>query len=95
MTKHPHDTLIRAWLDGKPVQYLDPADRWVDLAAPSAVTKTPHFYPDCSYRLKPRVARYRIGTLNGRILAADTLLDAAVLDRKGIVWLGDWVEVVL
>lgn len=92
--KHPHDTLIRAWLDGKPVQYLQDG-LWLDLATPSAVTKTPHFYPDCSYRLKPLVARYRIGTLNGRILAADTLLDAAVLDRKGIVWLGDWQDVTL
>ena len=84
---HPHDPLIRAWLDGQPVQYLQ-GEVWIDIEPPAAVSKTPHFYPDCSYRLKPIQLRYRLG-----LLVADTLLDADVLARRGVTWLGDWQNV--
>lgn len=94
MTKHPHDALIRAWLDGRTVQYLQ-GDLWVDLAAPGLVSKAPHFYLDCSYRLKPLNLRYRLGVLDNQVVCANTLIHATVLERRGTVWLGEWTEVTL
>jgi hypothetical protein len=58
---HPHDEVIRAWLDGKTVQSLDVAG-WYDVSpAPNSVT----FHAVRQYRIKPApvVFRYRIGLL--------------------------------
>lgn len=59
MNKHPHDELIRAWLDGRPVQYRQ-GDLWLDLEPASTVNKLPHFYRDWEYRRKPEVLRLRV-----------------------------------
>lgn len=98
---HPHDKLIRAWLDGSSVQYLDGAV-WHDLQPAEHVAKMPHFYRDSAYRLKPVHLRVRQalmrssadGRIQSRIAVAHTLEEETKLarDRGFVRWLGDWVD---
>jgi hypothetical protein len=92
---YPHDAMVRAWLDGKTVQWLDVDDTWVDLAPPDAVKKMPLFYPTSKYRLKPITVRIRIGVMaNGNPALAASLQQADLLERRDgfLRWLTDWQE---
>lgn len=55
--KHPHDEVIRAWLDGKEVQFFDPIDQdWitiVDVKAWVELGENPDFNLSQQYRVKP------------------------------------------
>ena len=98
--QHPHDQLIRAWLDGRAVQYYD-ADRggiWIDLEPPHMCSKLPHFYAHGQYRLKPVILRFRVGLNTSlepfavrSVMAEHAAERAEWFDR----WIGDWQEVVL
>lgn len=93
---HPHDTLIRAWLDGKTVQYKSVAGNWLDLQPPGIVEKLPHFYVTDDYRLKPTVTRYRVWlSTEGTPHIASSLQQADVAEKRPTFacWLADWVEV--
>jgi hypothetical protein len=94
---HKHDTLIRAWLDGKTVQFkLDGV--WADLSAPEAVEKCPHFYPDSEYRLKPVTVRYRVWVDKlGAPHIASTLMQSDTVEKLPTFgrWLHEWTEAVL
>ena len=50
--KHPHDEVIRAWLDGKTVQ-LKYNGEWFDLGAVTSRKPVPYFDPHKEYRIKP------------------------------------------
>ena len=100
--KYPHDELVRAWLDGKTLQYLD-GDVWIDIPNANVADKLPHLYrkQDC-YRIKPVTVRYRVALLKFTdprdgyyTLAADSLQEERELsDRNDFVrWLTDWTEV--
>jgi len=102
--KHPHDALIRAWLDGHTVQYLERdvigGDLWRDLDPPHRVAKLPHFYVADQYRLKPFSARVRHALLRqgaaSTVGTAVSLEAAALLERADnfVRWLDDWQEIV-
>ena len=57
--KHPHDAVIRAWLDGKTVQRQHHlSGKWLDIPAHN-ICWVAFFNPEDSYRIKPTVAKYR------------------------------------
>lgn len=43
---HKHADLIKAWADGKNIEYKDYEGNWVDASCPS-------WNPACEYRIKP------------------------------------------
>ena len=98
--KYPHDELVRAWLDGKTLQYLD-GDVWIDIPNANVADKLPHLYRSSTgYRIKPVMVRYRVALLaqsNGEHCpaAVDSLQEEHRLQgRPGFVrWLTDWTEV--
>jgi len=90
---HPHDPLIRAYLDGKPVQFLD-GNEWRDIEPADSIKKMPHFYRDGEYRLKPQVIRYRVYVTNGCVGVIQTLEQERKLPAH-VRWLTEWQEVVL
>lgn len=100
---YPHDPLIRAWLDGKAVQYraID-SDLWLDIEPAATARKLPHFYADGSteYRLKPVTVRYRVALLGNLPLGYWTNTVESLLDERDLTaspdfirWLTDWIEV--
>ena len=98
--RHPHDKLIRAWLDGERIQYLAEPGVWADLESAGSVTKLPHFYTDREYRVTPIEVRYRLCWMRDdtpRLAIACSLQQAAVLarDPKFGGWHGDWTVAVL
>ena len=105
-TKHPHDALIRDWLDGRAIQYRPAGsdDPWLTMSAPHATKKMPHFYTDGSteYRRKPETVRYRVALMDPvkigqkqRCFVVETVeSETLTATHKGFVrWLTDWVEV--
>ena len=98
--KYPHGALVRAWLDGKTLQYLD-GEVWVDIPNADVADKLPHLYRSSTgYRIKPVTVRYRVALLardNGEhyTLSVDSLQQERELsDRNYFVrWLTDWTEV--
>ena len=96
MSKHPHDPLIRAWLDGKTVQYRAETGVWVDLSGPDEVHKSPHWYADSEYRLKPVTVRYRLWLAHDdRAHLSTSLAQADVAEKLPSfrTWLTDWTAV--
>ncbi len=106
--KYPHDALVRAWLDGKTIQYLEHIEGrnvWLDMDGPGVATKMPHFYPNFEhYRVKPAVIRYRVALVTHKgmheptfTLIANNLEDEhRMLKAYSLVrWLTDWTEVVV
>jgi hypothetical protein len=92
---YPHDAMVRAWLDGKDVQWLDVDGTWVNLSPPDAVKKMPLFSPSSKYRLKPVSVRVRIGVMaNGHPHIAASLQQADLLERRDefLRWLTEWQE---
>lgn len=101
MSKYKHDAILRAWLDGKAIQYLPTGtDVWLDIEPASTATKTPHLYTDgrAEYRLKPIVLRYRVALVSDEgywTTTADSLLEAHDIEERGdfVKWVSDWIEV--
>lgn len=51
---HPHAEVIKAWLDGYPVQYLNPTtDKWCDYFLEFKDNNLPSFFLSRQYRIKP------------------------------------------
>ena len=91
---YKHDTLIRAWLDGKTVQYRNGL-LWVDMPSVSEATKMPHFYQCDEYRLKPIEIRVRLALLkNYRTAVVHSLEEEIVIERTPsfLRWMSDWEE---
>ena len=90
---YPHDAIVRQWLNGVPVQYLKDGI-WINLPAPDAADKMPHFYRSTVYRVKPRAIRFRVADLGhaGRPAAAFDEREAFTIENSpGFVrWLTDW-----
>lgn len=62
--KHPADAAIRAWLDGKSIQWQNPGFKWwVDVApiGPKNIS-LPFFGVQTNYRIKPEpiILRYKV-----------------------------------
>ena len=106
--KYPHDELVRAWLDGRKVQYLDTSGHvlggiWVDIEGPDVAEKMPHFYRHGTrYRIKPVTLRYRVAMMkggNGGLFnrSASCLADEREIERdeKFVRWITYWIEVVV
>lgn len=98
--RHPHDALIRAWLDGQVVQYncLE-SGIWLDIEPASTVDKLPHFYrAGTEYRLKPVVVRVRNALMrDGRrswVVACNTLEEERMTGQHPSFarWLDEWRE---
>lgn len=105
-TKHPHDALIRDWLDGHVIQYRPTGsdDPWLEMASAASARKMPHFYTDgtTEYRRKPVTVRYRVALMNPlkigqrqHCFAVETVeAETLTATHKGFVrWLTDWTEV--
>lgn len=97
--KYPHDALVRAWLDGKTLQYLD-GDVWIDIAGRDTADKMPHLYrTGTDYRVKPVTVRYRVALmahLDGMFtMNAGSLQEEREMSKHSdfIRWLTDWAEV--
>ncbi len=100
--KYPHDALVRAWLDGKTLQYLD-GDVWIDIAGRDTADKMPHLYrTGTDYRVKPVTVRYRVALFEPVGMAGSysaVATSSLVGERElracdGFVrWLTDWTEV--
>jgi hypothetical protein len=98
MTMHKHDALIRAWLDGKTVQYTAYDGAWTDLTGPDAVESLPRFYAASTYRLKPVAVRYRVWVDKlGAPHIASTLMQSDTVEKLPTFgrWLHEWTEAVL
>lgn len=101
--KYPHDELVRAWLDGKTIQFRERDDIWLDMDGPDVATKMPHFYRHgTQYRIKPVTIRYRVAMMkvgNGGLFnrSASCLTDEREIERdeKFVRWITDWIEVVV
>ena len=93
---YPHDTIVRQWLNGVPVQYLK-GGIWINLPAPDAADKMPHFYPSGAYRVKPRAIRYRLADLGHgtRPAVAFDEREAFTIENGStfLRWLTDWQEI--
>lgn len=92
--KHPHDTLIRAWLDGRAVQYMV-SGLWVDLEPPDRVEKMPHFYTSEQYRLRPVTVRYRLWLDRAGTPRLAHSLEAATRAEQSndfLRWFTEWDE---
>jgi len=98
MNKHPHDEVIRAWLDGKDIQMKLGAE-WIPVNNVdwyAAMSATPRFAKKETYRIKPekKVLRYRVGLFQGidakyvHAIFEKNERDAE-LNRNFIRWLGD------
>ena len=58
--KHPHDAVIRAWLDGKTIQLWSTKEgKWKDISALKEGWNL-YFSTDGQYRIKPTVIKYRM-----------------------------------
>ncbi len=98
--KYPHDELVRAWLDGKTLQYLD-VDVWIDIPNVNVADKLPHLYrKQGCYRIKPVTILYRVALMaggnGGHYTESAWSLDVQVrIERndKFVRWLTDWTEV--
>lgn len=94
---YPHDALVRAWLDGKAVQFFDSAKSlWIDMDRAHRADKMPHFYREgTDYRIKPETVRYRVALMDNRsTLTADNLQEERTLFAQPsfVRWLTDWIE---
>jgi len=96
--KHPHDAVIRAWLDGKTVQTrIRATDKWADLPPPPCPITFPK---ETDFRIKPttKTLRYRVALMNDRELGGFGHYVAIVhgdmlFPEKFVSWLDDWREV--
>jgi hypothetical protein len=104
--RYPHDALVRAWLDGKTIQYLDQSGHvlggvWVDIEGPGEASKVPHLYRSgTEYRIKPVTVRYRLALMDsgGLYVSAITSLSEEhgfSRSKYFVRWLSDWTEVVV
>lgn len=101
MSKYKHDAILRAWLDGKAIQYLPTGtDVWLDIEPAATATKTPHLYTDgrAEYRVKPVTVRYRVALMSGAKFWTTTVDDleeerCLVTGSNFIRWITDWIEV--
>ncbi len=104
--KYPHDALVRAWLDGKTIQYLEYIEGrnvWLDIDGPGVATKMPHFYSDFEhYRIKPVVVRYRVALLRRddggcftESVSSPEGERTMSSDSLFVRWITDWTEVVV
>lgn len=102
MSKYKHDAILRAWLDGKAIQYLPTGtDVWLDIEPAETATKTPHLYTDgrAEYRIKPVTVRYRVALVRtGPVLGAHAVSslegERGLSTSAGFVrWITDWIEV--
>jgi hypothetical protein len=103
VVKHPHDVIIRAWLDGKPIQYKTSQGVWTALNAPSERFCVPCFNPADEHRIAPpprpvlRVYLEKNGNGMPRTLYARpetrSLRETELRqDHPDMVWLTDWIE---
>lgn len=104
--KHPHDAVIRAYLDGKKIQnrnplHCGPQVRWQDVTITPA-QGIPSFSKDWEYRIKPDPLKYRvalmlrIGQPYTRIIdnTTNSPREATIESLSGFdKWLTDWIEV--
>lgn len=51
--KHPHDAVIRAWLDGKTVQVLAGDGKWHSVTHLACESEMPYWNPRLQFRIKP------------------------------------------
>lgn len=51
--KHPHDETIRAYLDGKTIQFKKGNGEWIDVSPFTANAGFHSFWKNTEYRLKP------------------------------------------
>jgi hypothetical protein len=92
---YKHDAIIRAWLDGKAVQYRAAAGHWVDLPPCATVEKFAHFYATDEYRLTPVTVRYRVWADKlGVPHIASTLKQSDTVEKLPTFgrYLTEWVE---
>ena len=95
--RHKYADVIIAWAEGEDVQVWDKGvKRWCDVNS-----RTPHFYEDWEYRIKPpakkcRVALFRLSTEGPSTYTAltDTQEEANSYEQhiRFVRWLTDWIE---
>ena len=92
--KHPHDELIRDWLDGASIQYQTATGMWADMPGVADADKLPHFYRDEVYRRKPRAVRVRVALTSTGVALADSVLAETLTAKRAdfVRWLTDWLE---
>ncbi len=90
-TPHKHAEVIKAWADGKSVQYFA-GGKWRDSLLPS-------WSEFDIYRVKPETIRYRVALLKdsaGDRTAIINIESAVFLIESSklfVRWLTDWIEV--
>lgn len=97
--KHPHDAVIRAWLDGKTIQVYY-SDEWLDSQPIHGTNCIPLFHPQLQYRIKPTVLKYRKYIYNNGGRPSITLIspffspENIEADPRFIRWIDtEWQEV--
>jgi len=89
-TPHKHAEVIKAWADGKQIEFLAPnSGNWV------TVGWNPSWDEGCAYRVKPETIRYRVAlAASGPITVRTENYAATLVHAPGFKrWLTDWIEV--
>ena len=95
--KHPHDEVIRAYLDGKTIEmFLEITRVWKELE-PCSPAKRVVFAPYLKYRIKPEAAMYRVAMFKDShgvyFCLAETSCEDFTNAAGFVRWVTDWVEV--
>lgn len=95
MKPHIHAEVIKAWADGKQIQFRwDDDGTWKDWKR-----DTPSFYPTCQYRIRPETIRYRVALCESpdgkwTMTQDDGGVGVDIEDDPTFArWLTDWIEV--
>jgi hypothetical protein len=101
VNKHPHDEVIRAWLDGKQCQVHGGCE-WLNLEPVSQMAQEgrfPTFSRAIPYKIKPATIRYRValwragGDKPDVCVCQGNSISTAPTHPYFIRWLGDEQEV--
>lgn len=93
-TPHIHAEIIKAWADGKQIQWQDSVGTWRNVNE-----QHPIWCTDTAYRVKPETIRYRVALFKdvdeGWTDSANSQETAVrcTSSRFFVRWLTDWIEV--
>ncbi len=90
-TPHKHAEVVKAWADGRSVQYrVNEEDKWKD-------SKSPSFTGRYQYRIKPEKHKCRVALFSADGSEWTSTQDFGKEDISGqhgfVRWMTDWIEV--
>ena len=88
--------ILQSLKDGKKIQVRRTKNDWIDIAIENYIPK----FNDYEYRLKPEIARYKVGLFKDETgFCYASLIPENIVNRGNVVeniyfikWLTDWIE---